>query len=1376
MTRKERQRRTGTTTTKSSTMRSDGAHKRRNSTASRALSKATSTRRKAATSRAATAVARRRAQQDAADFPIVAIGASAGGLEAFKKFFARMPASSGMAFVLIPHLDPKHKSLMAELVRKHTTMPVLEAAQRMAIRPNHVYVIPPNKYLAIRHRRLALSRPPASHGAYTAIDFALRSLAEDQRENAIGIVMSGTGSHGAAGLREIKVAGGMVVVQDPDTAQYDQMPRAVLATGMVVDHVLAPENMPDALLAYARRALRTKPGESEVADAGTLERLSVILTLLHVRTNYDFRHYRKNMILRRIQRRMALSGTDNLQKYMERLHQDANELMSLRRDLSIRVTAFFREPEAFNVLAARVVPNLLLRARAEAPLRIWVPACSTGEEAYSIAVLFMEKFRDDRKEAHIQIFASDIDEESLKIARCGVYPDTIASAVSPKRLQSFFVRTDLRHYQVIKPLRDIVIFASQNLISDAPFSKLDLISCRNALIYLEPAIQAKVISLLHFALKEGGYLLLGPTESIGPATDLFEPISKKHRLYRRIGPVRRDLLSMPIAASGRRRLLVERPEPIRQPLAGDKELMEKLLLDEFSPAAVLVTHKYEILSVHGQVVNYLDIPPGKLTRNLMAMARETLRAPIRKACHKAVREGRTVHDMNARVRRNGRYLPCRISVRPVTKTAEADGLLLIVFNDRDPTLSPAARVGAARSSASRAMRELEGELRATREDLQRTIAELERSIDDLKTSNEEVLSMNEELQSANEELESSKEELHSLNEELSVVNNQLEEKVIDLDAANDDLSTFMTASDLAVVFLDPELRIRRFTAPAARLLNLLAGDVGRPLLQLASTFTDDGLVEDARHVITTVTPIEREVRSGENRWYLRRILPYRTAKRPLGVAVTFIDVTQRMEAQAQSRRFAAVLRDSSDAITVVDLDGRITAWNRGAEILYGYTEAEALKLKIADLATEESREQALDLIERTARGEVLPAFETLRRASDGRVIDVWTTVTLLRDASGKPESLAMNERDITARRRAEEHVRTLNAQLEKRVVERTRELQDSEHQMRAILDASADAIVTIDTTGVIVTFNRAAARLFGYSADEAIGRNVGMLMPPNERAQHDGYLTRYRKTRERHVIDRPREVSACRKDNTIVPIRLSVTEVDDLGLFVGCIRDRTAARALRAEVLSIATLEQQRIGQELHDSTQQELTGLGLLAENLNEILNRHASKADADLAGRLASGIALANQHVRSIARGLLPMPIEADALPAALSELARSTQDNYSLSCRFDCPEPVTVGNATTATHLYRIAQEAVGNAVKHAKADTISIRLANSNGDLVLEVVDNGIGIIPQRLPHHGAGLRLMEHRCAVIGGRFSVKEREGGGTVIACAIPRLGLGIT
>jgi two-component system CheB/CheR fusion protein len=1317
--------------------------------------------------RSAASAGHRRAEQGRAkaqDFPIVAIGASAGGLDAYKRFLAAMPAKSGMAFVLIPHLDPRHESMMAELLAKQTAMPVHEAAQGMRLAKNHVYIIPPNKYLAVKHGQLELSAPSPSLRE-TAIDFALCSLAADQREAAIGIIFSGTGSFGTLGVKEIKLAGGLVLAQDPATAEYDSMPRSAIAAG-VVDHVLPPEKLPEALLRYLPHWQPTGKRAKE-PEHGELEALRRVLAVLQTRGKLDFQRYRKNMIVRRIERRMALLHVGGWDAYVERLRNDHDEVMALRGDLLIGVTTFFRDPDAFEALATHALPQLIERANADVPLRVWSPGCASGEEAYSIAMLLIEQFAAVNKAPTFQLFATDVDERALEVARAGVYPKSIATVLTPERLKRFFVNVDRRQYQVSKQLRDSIVFAQQNLIADAPFSKLDLISCRNVLIYLEPQVQEAIVSLLHFALNDGGYLLLGPSESIGRGAAIFEPVSKKWRLYRRIGPTRRDLATFPIAAHGERLRPLQPDAARRAPRFA--QLLQKVLVEDFAPASVLIGRDYEILSVQGPLVDYLEFPAGDMTKNLLVLARQGLRAKIRAACQKALLERRPAIEPGARVRRNGDYVSCTVSARPITQSSEAEGLLLVAFQDH-PERAPAQSAATVEHATESSMVEqLENELRATREDLRSTIEELESSNEELKTSNEEIMSMNEELQSTNEELETSKEELQSLNEELATVNSQLQDKVEDLDTTNNDLANLINVTGIPTVFLDRQLKIKRFTPPTSRLLNLMTGDVGRPFHDFASRLKDDDLLADAERVLATQAPAEKVVQTDENQWYLRRILPYRTADGGIrGVVITFVDITERMQAEGQARRLAHALYDSNDAVIVTDLKGRVISWNRGAERYYGYTEADAFKMNIADLLPEGYKQTAAEIAARAARGEPIAAFEARRVTRDGRPLDMWVTITVLKDDNGRPAGVVRTERDVTLRRQAEEEIRKLNTVLEQRVAERTAALETSEARTRSVLDAAVDAIITINAEGAILTFNAAAEKMFGYSAQEAIGRNVKVLMGPPYRDRHDEYLRRYRQTGEQHVIGTSRELRGRRKDGTGFPMQLSVKEVAGHDVFTGVIRDLTEQRALQEEIVRIATLEQRRIGQELHDSTQQELSGLGMLAQNLSEALGANAPSVESALAAQLAAGIAKVNLDLRSLARGLVPVPIP-HGLMAGLDELAKSTEQTHGVACRFECPAPVELEDDGAATQLYRIAQEAVTNALKHAEANAVTIRLERSADALELEVSDDGVGIEERREPQSGLGLRIMKHRCSIIGGELEVRRRAVRGTAVICRLP-------
>jgi two-component system CheB/CheR fusion protein len=942
-------------------------------------------------------------------FPVVGIGASAGGLEALKRFFDAMPTDSGMAFVLVPHLDPTHGSLMVKLLSRQTAMEVSEAKEGILVRPNCVYVIPPNRDLLIAGGRLHLAETTEQRGLQTAIDPFLRSLAEDQREKSIGIVLSGTGSHGTPGLKEIKLAGGMTMAQDPETADFDQMPQSAIGAG-IVDYVLPPEKMPEALINYIRQPYLKRSGAAPDVEPAA-DQISAILDLLSDHTGYDFRCYRTNMLLRRVERRMGLRHIDEISVYIAFLRESPEEVTALYRDLLIGVTSFFRESEAFLVLKQQVIPELVERQTAGFPVRVWVPACATGEEAYSVAILLLEQFSATKKPVSLQVFCTDINEESLDVARHGIYSASSVRELSPARLRSFFKKIDENHYQVNQLLRALLTMARQNVISQPPFSKVDLICCRNLLIYLEPELQHKLISRFHFALNERGYLVLGRSESIGRQTDLFEPVSKKWRVYRRIGPARRQRVQVPYVDVPAWRIRIPQVEPIRRPPMGFSKLMQKLLA-KHAPATVLIDRKYEILSLFGPTSDYLELPSGEPTRDLLAMARQGLRTKIRAACRKALSGGEAAAETEARVMRGGSSVVCTITVTLLDEPKELEGLLLVTFRDR-PEQAPFGNLDlTGTDDESVVVRELQDEVRSTREDLQSTIEELQ-------SSSEEVMSMNEELQSANEELESSQEELQSFNEELTTANSQLQDKVEELERANNDIRNLLNSTEIATVFLDRDLRIRRFTPAITQLLNLTEADIGRPIRDFALTFTDKSLMQDAGRVLDKLAPVETEVRTEEGRCYLRRILPYRTPDNKIeGVALTFVDITERMEAEAQSRRLAAVLRDSNDAVMVQDLDGRITAWNRGAERTYGYTETEALLLNRADLVPGDERAEQERFFKRVAQGDEVQPFETRRVTKEGGILDVWLTVARLCDDRGNPIAIATTERDVTERKRA----------------------------------------------------------------------------------------------------------------------------------------------------------------------------------------------------------------------------------------------------------------------------------------------------------------------------------------------------------------------
>ena len=1415
-----------------------------------------------------------------AGLPVAGIGASAGGLDAFKKFFSAMPADSGIAFVLIPHLDPRHESLMVELISRHTKMPVAEAQDGAQVEANHVYIIPPNKYMTISGGVLRLSGPVERGGPQTSIDLFLRSLGDDKQEQAICIILSGTGAHGTLGLKAVKAAGGLAMVQDPLTAEYPAMPQSAIATDLA-DYVLPVEKMPPALIAYVQHCyINGSKSAAEQKEAG--DDLNQVLALLRARSKLDFRHYRKKMLARRVERRMSLCHFDRMADYMAFLREHPDEVRHLSRDLLISVTSFFRDPEAWNTLETQVIAPLVRGKEPDEPLRVWCAGCATGEEAYSLGILLLERLAAAQKNCPVQIFATDVDEESLDVARRAVYPESISADVSPERLSRFFTRASESSYQISKQLRETVIFARQNVITDAPFSKLDLVVCRNLLIYLEQEVQKKVIDLLHFALLDGGCLFLGSSETIGRSADLFEPLAAKWRIYRRIGPSRANNMQFPVAQiEPRQPKTAPAPAPGKPPAPPRlPELAQNFLLRRFALACVVINRNYEVLHFAGPTEDYLIQPGGPPTRDLLSLARPGLESKLRLVVQRAIRENSAQGIKNVMMRHGNVSRRVNIDVEPLSLSRQTEGLLLIAFHEQPGPAGETLEQVKTRTQTAESdlMRQLEQELETTREDLQSTIEELESSNEELKASNEEIMSMNEELQSANEELETSKEELQSLNEELNTVNNQLQDKVQDLETANNDITNLFNCTDIATVFLDSGFRIRRFTPASTRLFKIIATDIGRPLADVVKTFTDDDLLHDARHVLTDLAPCEKEVPTEEGRWCARRIIPYRTLDDRIdGVVITFADITERkLAADAVVRRLAAIVESSADAIYSNDLDGTIQTWNRAAERLYGYTRQEALGGSIRSIIPEDRLQEWADVMARLARGEQIEQFDTERICKEGRCIPVSLTYSPLCDAGGRVISASVIARSMAERRAAQEALRheheltesiintapsaillldqsgrilRFNPFLEQLTGRRLAEVQghdwfetflpqrdretvralfdravageptagnvnpivtadgrerdiewydaripgpsgqtdclvcighditdrqraeqalrESEERLQAILNTAADAIVTIDRSGIIQSVNPATERMFGYSAAELLGQNVKRLMPPPYRDEHDGYLARYLQTGEKRIIGIGREVQGLRNDGSTFPVDLAVSEIDHLQLFTGIIRDVTHRKELEREVLEIASLEQQRIGQDLHDSVGQEMTALSILAGDLAETLRAEPLKAQL-LIDQLTEGLQRTQTELRAVLRGLLPVPVDSEGLMAALTDLAARVQQEGKAACRFECPKAVSVGDNLVATHLFLVAQEAVHNALKHARPTSIEITLL-ANERLILRVQDDGPGMPADAPQASGLGLRIMRNRAAIIGALLTIEPAQPTGTLVTCTLP-------
>ena len=836
-------------------------------------------------------------------FPIVGIGASAGGLEALEQFLVRVPPRTGMAFVIIQHLDPTHKGLLPELLQRATAMQVSQVKDRTRVRPDCVYVIPPNKDMSILHGVLHLLEPAAPRGLRLPVDFFLRSLAQDQHERSIGVILSGMGSDGTLGLRAIKEKAGVVLVQDPRTAKFEGMPRSAIDAGLA-DIVAPVDELPGKIMAYLHRTPLGSGPEVTLTDK-TQSALEKAVILLRAHTGHDFSLYKQNTLCRRIERRMGIHQINQMAAYVRYLQENSQELDLLFRELLIGVTNFFRDPIAWKQLGEKAIARLLA-GRAPGPaLRAWVPGCSTAEEAYSLAIVFKEAVDQAKPNVDfaLQIFATDLDREAIDKARQGLFSDNIAADVSPERLKRFFTKEE-RGYRVRKEIREMVIFASQNLLMDPPFTRLDILSCRNLLIYLTTEVQKKLIALFHYSLNPGGILFLGSAETIGGRTDLFEPINNKTRIFRsKESCLLPERVEFPSSFSAG---LPTGPEPRPAPKApvSFQSLADHLVLERFAPPAVLANDRGDILYISGRTGKYLEPAAGKANWNLFAMAREGLRYELVGAFQKALRSKASITRHGLRVDADGGDQWVDLTIQRLDEPVALQGLVMVVFTDvAQPVVAPKVERGSPKPhTRSAGITKLENELLKVRAEARAALEERQTSQEEFRSANEELQSTNEELQSTNEELTTSKEEMQSLNEELQTLNAELQAKVDELSRASDDMKNLLNSTDIATLFLDNDLRVRRFTPQATRIIRLIPADVNRPITDLASELRYAELAEDAREVLRTLASTEKTISARDGRWFTVRIMPYRTLDDRIdGVVITFADITQAKTLEAELR-------------------------------------------------------------------------------------------------------------------------------------------------------------------------------------------------------------------------------------------------------------------------------------------------------------------------------------------------------------------------------------------------------------------------------------------------------------------------------------------
>ncbi|MHB0856797.1 MAG: chemotaxis protein CheB [Anaerolineae bacterium] len=1007
--------------------------------------------------------------------PVVGIGSSAGGLEALQAFLRNTPLDSGLAFVIVQHMDPTHKGAMVELLQRSTAMPVVEVTDNLVVQPNHVYVIPPNADLSILQGVLHVLPPVAPRGLRLPIDSFFRALALDRGDQSIGVILSGMGSDGTLGLRAIKEKAGMSFVQAPASAKFDGMPRSAIDAGLA-DVVAPVEELPDKIIAYRKHVFGQEARLESAAESRRQSDLDKIHILLRAQTGHDFSQYKVSTINRRIERRMGLHLIDKMSHYVRFLRENPKEIDLLFGELLIGVTNFFRDPEVWKRLEEEALPSLLAAFESGGTLRAWAPGCSTGEEAYSLGMVLLEALEKAQPARHVQvqIFATDLDQHAIEKARSGIYPDNIVADVSEERLQRFFVH-DETGYRVRSELRERVVFAAHNLVMDPPFSRVDIVVCRNVLIYLNAELQQKLIRLFHRSLKSGGILFLGSSETVG-RSDLFAPVDGKVRLYRRLEST---LTPEPTDLPAVFPALKSAPELRTAPATAERAqqmmqmLVEQTLLQNHCPAAVLVNETGDILYISGRTGRYLEPTAGKANWNVFAMAREGLNHALHRAFDQVRRQRESVTLERVMVKTNGGVHAVDVTVRPFVDPGAMAGVLLIVLKDVASPFADEQEQDDIPHEGGGSVVQVEVELKRALEDLRATREEMQASQEELRSINEEWQSNNEELQSTNEELTSSKEEMQSMNEELQTLNSELKAKVDELSRVNNDLRNLLDSTQVAVLFLDDDLQVRRFTSQTAEIISLIPSDLGRKITDISSALIYPEMVADVRKVMSSLRSMERTVATREGSWFVVRVMPYRTMDYHVeGVVITFRDVTEAKQLELALRvseeRFRVAVARAGIAVASMDTDLRYT-WLQTA--FPDFDPAEALGKRDNELDHPLTNQAIQDLKKRVLKtGQGMDA-QVQVETSDGAHIWHWSAEPQT-NATGHVTGIVTAGVDITDRVRAECAQR------------------ESEERFRLLSASIAEGVTCHDAEGRIMQANPAAEHLLGLKWDGQPGQGA----------------------------------------------------------------------------------------------------------------------------------------------------------------------------------------------------------------------------------------------------------------------------------------------
>ena len=1323
-------------------------------------------------------------------FPVVAVGASAGGLEAFTRLIRVLPDKTGMAFVLVQHLDPTHHSMLTELLAKSSSLPVIEAKNQAELQPNFVYVIPPNVRMGILQNRLHLTPREEENGLHLPIDFFMRSLVEERKDKAVGVVLSGTGSDGTLGLAAIKGEGGITFAQEAKSAKYDGMPRSAIASGCV-DFVLTPEDIAKELVRIARhpyfgparKAVEKQPETDTIHDK--------IYSLLRKTSGIDFRLYKPGTIRRRTVRRMAVHKMDSVENYVKHLQAHPEEVEQLYQDLLIPVTSFFRDPEAFETLKTTVFPAFLKDKSNRGNIRIWAPGCSTGEETYSLAIALLEFLGARAPSFHVQIFGTDANERGIDKARVGVYLEQIAQDVSPERLRRFFVKVE-QGYRVSKAVRDLCVFARQNIAEDPPFSQMNLVSCRNLLIYFGSGLQQRVVPILHYALRSSGFLMVGNSESVAAFPNLFAPVDKKHKVFaKRVAGTRLHYDFSTLQHPRERRVpyvpVQQASGALSKSAATLQQEADRIVLKNHAPAGLVINGEMEILQFRGRTSAYVEPAPGRASLNLLKMARGGLAEELRKVINKALKKG-SARIMDVPFQHNGRGKSVNIFVERLNGDlpVEAANYLVLFEEIRSESPSASRAIRSSTSSARRAGKdrkflELQRRAASTEEHLRSLIESKEALEEEFQSANEEILSANEELQSSNEELETSKEELQSTNEELTTVNDELRNRNLELGQLNNDLSNLLSSTTLPVVMVDRGLRIRRATAASAKALKILSSDVGRPISDIRSNITIEDVDKLISGVIETLTTKELELQDRQGHWYSLQIRPYRTADDKIDGAVLVVNDIDLAKAASErfkkAKEFAEGIIDTvREPLAVLDSDLRVVYASPSFLGTFRVSREETDTKLLYRLGNEQWNIPKLRaLLEKVATNDApVSDYQVTHDFPDLGTRTMLLNARRIHDVQENEQLILLAIEDITERKQADK----------------------ARARLAAIVESSADAIVTKDLNGTIETWNAGAENLFGFSAEEAVGRSITFIIPPELQHEEDEILARLRRGERIEHFDTIRITKKGKQipvSLTISPIKASSGEVVGASKVARDITDRKLAedalkesrdnleaqvqrrteslRQLSSSLHHMQDDERRKIARELHDSVGQYLVSIKM---NLAQ-----AERGDVE---QTTTALSESNElldrclaEIRTISHLLHPPLLDESGLASAAKWYVEGFGKRSSIEAKLDVSPRVERLPQGVEMALFRTLQESLTNVHRHSGSSKVDIRIELQDGQVGLIVRDYGKGVPSEKLESFqatggnlGVGLTGMRERILELGGNLQIVS-ESPGISVRATIP-------